>query len=130
MLESLSQHDAPLSCGTAGAYLLSTLDNGVVSSESWHIIDAADDLSFVLLHYKGAARVVGQRYRGAVLGSRTGRTGALAGPRRVKTLPPPKSTNRLFGNVSSHIKPTTNGMTSIDSSGQQSRLIHALFKPV
>jgi hypothetical protein len=67
--------------GPPGAYLLSTLDNGVVSSESWRIIDAADDLSFVLLHYKGAARVVGQRYRGAVLGSRTGRVAAEHVPR-------------------------------------------------
>ena len=56
-----------------GEWMFSTLDNGVISSESWRIVDAADDLSYAVFYYKGAARVVGQRYRGAVVGSRTGR---------------------------------------------------------
>ena len=72
--------------GRPGEYILTTLDNGVISSESWRIVDASDDLSFVVLYYKGAARVVGQRYRGAVLGSRTGRIAAADVPRITAAL--------------------------------------------
>ena len=67
---------------SAGAWTLSTLDNGVISKEHWTIVDAADDLSWAVLHYSGAAAVVGQSYLGALLCSADGswparaRTGA------------------------------------------------------
>ncbi|KAI3952689.1 hypothetical protein MKX01_013651 [Papaver californicum] len=48
------------------------LDNGVVSNEFWTIVDVADDLSWGLFHYSGAARVAGQSYTGAVLVSPDG----------------------------------------------------------
>lgn len=50
----------------------SVLDNGVVSNEFWTIVDVADDLSWGLFHYHGAARVAGQSYTGAVLVSPDG----------------------------------------------------------
>lgn len=37
----------------AGAWTLSTLDNGVISKEYWTTVDAADDLSWAVLHYSG-----------------------------------------------------------------------------
>jgi len=50
-----------------GTYFFSVLDNGVTSNEFWTILDAADDLSWILFHYAGAATVVGQRYIGGLL---------------------------------------------------------------
>ena len=38
-----------------GAWTLSTLDNGVISKEHWTTVDAADDLSWAIFHYSGAA---------------------------------------------------------------------------
>ncbi|KAM7514273.1 hypothetical protein LguiA_003856 [Lonicera macranthoides] len=55
-----------------GTFNFSVLDSGVVSSEFWTIVDVADDLSWGLFHYSGAARVAGQSYTGAVLVSPTG----------------------------------------------------------
>ena len=52
---------------TAGAWTLTTLDNGMVSEENWTTVDAADDLSWAVLHYSGAARRAGQSYVGALL---------------------------------------------------------------
>jgi hypothetical protein len=52
---------------TAGAWTLSTLDNGMVSEEKWTTVDAADDLSWTVLHYSGAAKRAGQSYVGALL---------------------------------------------------------------
>jgi hypothetical protein len=52
---------------TEGAWTLSTLDNGMVSEEHWTTVDAADDLSWAVLHYSGAARRAGQSYVGALL---------------------------------------------------------------
>ena len=43
------------------------LDNGVTSNEFWTIVGAADDLSWVVFHYAGAASAVGQRYLGGLL---------------------------------------------------------------
>ena len=43
------------------------LDNGVISSEFWRIVDCPDDLSWALFFYAGAASVAGQAYTGAVL---------------------------------------------------------------
>ena len=50
-----------------GAWTLTTLDNGMVSEEHWTTVDAADDLSWAVLHYSGAARRAGQSYVGALL---------------------------------------------------------------
>ncbi|XP_024181779.1 uncharacterized protein LOC112187272 [Rosa chinensis] len=55
-----------------GTFQFSVLDNGVVSNESWTIVDVADDLSWGLFYYSGAARVAGQSYTGAVLVSPDG----------------------------------------------------------
>lgn len=52
---------------SAGAWTLSTLDNGVISKEHWTTVDAADDLSWAVFHYSGAASVVGQSYLGGLL---------------------------------------------------------------
>ena len=51
----------------SGAWTLSTLDNGMVSDEKWTTVDAADDLSWAVFHYSGAARRAGQSYVGALL---------------------------------------------------------------
>ncbi|XP_021765854.1 uncharacterized protein LOC110730376 isoform X1 [Chenopodium quinoa] len=65
-----------------GKFFFSVLDNGVVSNESWTIVDVVDDLSWGLFHYHGAARVAGQSYTGAVLVSPDGRFPSEAeGPR-------------------------------------------------
>ncbi|KAL8167791.1 hypothetical protein V2J09_009290 [Rumex salicifolius] len=50
-----------------GTFYFSVLDNGVVSNEFWTIVDVAEDLSWGLFHYHGAARAAGQSYTGAVL---------------------------------------------------------------
>ncbi|XP_004504008.1 uncharacterized protein [Cicer arietinum] len=55
-----------------GTFNFSVLDNGVVSNEFWTIVDVADDLSWGLFHYHGAARAAGQSYTGAVLVSPDG----------------------------------------------------------
>eukprot|EP00180_Rhodochaete_pulchella_P000988 Plantae.Rhodophyta-Rhodochaete_pulchella.ctg18163.p2 GENE.Plantae.Rhodophyta-Rhodochaete_pulchella.ctg18163~~Plantae.Rhodophyta-Rhodochaete_pulchella.ctg18163.p2 ORF type:complete len:131 (+),score=13.33 Plantae.Rhodophyta-Rhodochaete_pulchella.ctg18163:423-815(+) len=52
---------------TPGSFFFSVLDNGVVSKEHWRILDAADDLSFALFYYAGAASTAGITYRGAIL---------------------------------------------------------------
>jgi VDE lipocalin domain len=43
------------------------LDNGVTSNEFWTIVGAAEDVSWVVFHYAGAASAVGQRYLGGLL---------------------------------------------------------------
>ncbi|KAK7318526.1 hypothetical protein RJT34_03229 [Clitoria ternatea] len=50
-----------------GTFHFSVLDNGVVSNEFWTIVEVANDLSWGLFHYHGAARAAGQSYTGAVL---------------------------------------------------------------
>jgi hypothetical protein len=50
-----------------GTFFFSVLDNGVTSSEFWTIVDCADDLSYIVFHYAGAASAVGQRYLGGLL---------------------------------------------------------------
>nr|XP_029152987.1 uncharacterized protein LOC112791212 isoform X2 [Arachis hypogaea] len=55
-----------------GTFHFSVLDNGVVSNEYWTIVEVADDLSWGLFHYHGAARAAGQSYTGAVLVSPDG----------------------------------------------------------
>jgi hypothetical protein len=44
----------------------------MVSEEHWTTVDAADDLSWAVLHYSGAARRAGQSYVGALLCSKDG----------------------------------------------------------
>jgi hypothetical protein len=51
----------------AGTFRLSVLDNGITSNEFWTIAGVADDLSWVVFHYAGAAGAVGQRYLGGLL---------------------------------------------------------------
>jgi len=54
----------------------------VISKESWTTVDAADDLSWAIFYYSGAAAAAGQSYQGALLCSADGawpaegRTGA------------------------------------------------------
>ena len=50
-----------------GTFRFSVLDNGVTSDEFWTLVDCADDLSYVIMHYAGAAASVGQRYLGGLL---------------------------------------------------------------
>ncbi len=50
-----------------GRYTFSVLDNGVTSLERWTILDAADDLTWAVLHYSGAASAVGLSYTGGLL---------------------------------------------------------------
>ncbi len=45
----------------AGTFRFSVLDNGVTSNEFWTIVAVADDLSWIVFHYAGAATAVGQR---------------------------------------------------------------------
>lgn len=50
-----------------GTFRFSVLDNGITSDEFWTIVDCAEDLSWVVFHYAGAAGAVGQRYIGGLL---------------------------------------------------------------
>lgn len=43
-----------------GTFYFSVLDNGITSNEFWTIVDVADDLSWIVFHYAGAASAVGQ----------------------------------------------------------------------
>lgn len=49
-----------------GQFYFSVLDNGVVSSEYWRILDCADDLSWGVFYYAGAASAAGTSYRGTI----------------------------------------------------------------
>lgn len=51
----------------AGTFRFSVLDNGITSNEFWTIVAVADDLSWIVFHYAGAAGAVGQRYLGGLL---------------------------------------------------------------
>ncbi|CAG9460564.1 unnamed protein product [Pedinophyceae sp. YPF-701] len=57
---------------TPGRFFFSVLDNGVTSNEYWRIIDAADDLSFAVFYYSGAASAAGISYQGSVVATRDG----------------------------------------------------------
>lgn len=50
-----------------GTFRFSVLDNGITSDEFWTIVAVADDLSWIVFHYAGAAAAVGQRYLGGLL---------------------------------------------------------------
>ena len=60
------REDAP------GTFTFSFMDNGVTSQEYWRIVDAADDLSWSLYYYSGAAKSAGQAYIGAILATPDG----------------------------------------------------------
>jgi VDE lipocalin domain len=51
----------------AATFRLSVLDNGVTTDEFWTIVGAADDLSWIVFHYAGAAKVIGLQYLGGLL---------------------------------------------------------------
>ncbi len=55
-----------------GRFLFSVLDNGVTSLEHWAVVDVADDLSWGLFAYSGAATAAGQAYGGAVFATPDG----------------------------------------------------------
>mmetsp|Transcript_19717 Transcript_19717/g.49603 ORF Transcript_19717/g.49603 Transcript_19717/m.49603 type:complete len:548 (-) Transcript_19717:212-1855(-) len=55
-----------------GYYHFSVLDNGVISSEYWRIVDVDDSLEWGIFYYSGAASVVGQTYQGAVFATPDG----------------------------------------------------------
>jgi len=50
-----------------GQFYFSVLDNGVVSSEFWRILDCAEDLEWAVFYYGGAAAAAGTSYTGALL---------------------------------------------------------------
>jgi len=64
-----------------GTFHFSVLDSGVVSAEFWTIVAAADDLSWALFAYRGAAAASGQSYIGSVLCTRDGQWPAGSGAR-------------------------------------------------
>jgi len=51
---------------TPGSFTFSVLDNGVTSLEYWRIVDVAEDFSWGVFYYSGAASAAGQKYSGAV----------------------------------------------------------------
>jgi hypothetical protein len=55
-----------------GRFVFSVLDNGVTSLEHWTVVDVADDLSWGLFAYSGAASAAGQAYGGAVFATPDG----------------------------------------------------------
>jgi hypothetical protein len=55
-----------------GLWTFNTLDNGIVSNEHWAIVDCADDLSWLVVHYTGAAARAGTSYVGGLLCSADG----------------------------------------------------------
>lgn len=50
-----------------GQFFFNVLDNGVASNEYWRILDCADDLSWAIFYYSGAASAAGTSYSGALL---------------------------------------------------------------
>ena len=58
--------------GRPGQFNLSVSDNGVTSKEFWRIVDCADDLSWAVFYYSGAAAAAGTSYSGALLITRSG----------------------------------------------------------
>eukprot|EP00892_Ulva_mutabilis_P006169 jgi/Ulvmu1/3924/UM018_0147.1 len=56
-----------------GTFYFSVLDNGVTSNEYWKIMDCAEDFSWAVFYYSGAASTAGITYRGALICTPTGR---------------------------------------------------------
>jgi len=59
--------------GLPGVWEFSVVDNGIISEERWHLLGAADDLSWLVLFYIGAARRAGLAYRGCLVLTKDGR---------------------------------------------------------
>jgi hypothetical protein len=55
-----------------GQFQFSVIDNGVASIENWRILDCADDLSWAVFYYGGAAAAAGTSYTGALVVSPDG----------------------------------------------------------
>lgn len=55
-----------------GTFYFSVLDNGVKSEEFWRIVEAADDLSWAVFYYSGAAAAAGTSYSGCIVGTKDG----------------------------------------------------------
>jgi len=55
-----------------GTFYFSVLDNGVTSKEYWRILDCADDLSWAVFYYTGAAAAAGSSYSGALVVTKDG----------------------------------------------------------
>ena len=67
-----------------GTFIFSVLDNGVTSLEHWIVVDVADDFSWGLFAYSGAASAAGQAYSGAVLASPSGAWPAAGELERIR----------------------------------------------
>ena len=55
-----------------GTFQFTVLDNGVLSNEFWRILDVADDLSWAVFYYSGAASAAGTSYSGGLVCTRDG----------------------------------------------------------
>ena len=55
-----------------GQFFFSVSDNGVTSKEFWRIVDCADDLSWAIFFYTGAAAAAGTSYSGALVVTKDG----------------------------------------------------------
>lgn len=55
-----------------GQFYFSVSDNGVTSKEFWRIVECADDLSWGIFYYTGAAAAAGTSYSGALLVTKDG----------------------------------------------------------
>lgn len=64
--------------------LRSVLDNGVTSLEYWRIVDAAEDLSWAVFFYSGAAEAAGQGYSGSLLVTADGKWPPLSELPRIQ----------------------------------------------
>jgi len=56
-----------------GQFRFTVLDNGVLSDEYWRILDCADDLSWAVFYYGGAASAAGTSYTGALVVTKSGK---------------------------------------------------------
>lgn len=63
-----------------GTFSFTVLDNGVLSDEFWRILDVAEDLSWAVLYYSGAASAAGTSYSGALVCTQDGTWPKMSGP--------------------------------------------------
>lgn len=62
----------------------SVLDNGVTSLEYWRIVDVAEDMSWAVFFYSGAAEAAGQGYSGSLLVTADGKWPPLSEIPRIQ----------------------------------------------
>jgi len=55
-----------------GVFWYSVLDNGVISTEHWKVLDADDEGTFLVCYYQGAAKAAGLSYTGSVICTKDG----------------------------------------------------------